>query len=359
MNVRASSMTKSIVLHMLTLLLVTTFAGSGAAAEGSVVMLVSPGQIDEAGPVISSVQYHLREIDVDLHLSKQDFPSVGLPGQLAIAAAQARKHNAIAVFWLDLARADQFYLYLSGYESDRVLVRQLGGMTGEGLAEALALIVRTTVDEMLSGGRIGVESVKIVDGSNEAMKVEEITPPVPTPQPRQVFLLEMAYVYTAVSEKTPVEHGLFLGLGLSPTNQLWVRVSYTVFQPIVVKGDLSDLRIMRHPLGLGLALDVPFRRITISPELGLIVDLVTMENFNLASGMNASSDRTDIDVAATAALRADFSITDTVKVFVRVAAWVSFVQKEYVADGHSSRELLHQPFRVCPVAMAGLSIRLP
>ncbi len=343
------------------MLLLTIFTGPGVAGENPVVMMISPGQIDDAGPVISSVQNHLREIHVELRLSNQDFPSVGLPEQLAIAAEQARQHDAIAVLWVDLALAEQFFLYLSGHDSNRVLVRQLGGMTGEGLAETVALIVRTTVEEMLSGGRIGMESTPTVPKTNEARgdRDEGTSPVASLPQPRQLFSLETAYVYTAVSDKIPSEQGFNLGMELSPWRNLWVRLSYTILQPIVANGDLSDLRVARHPLGLGLGLDILLNRISVAPELGLVMDVATLENFNLAPGMTATEDRVDVGFAASIAFRVSLFITKNVLLFARVAAWVPFVHKNYVVEGFSSRESLHQPFHVQPVVMVGISTHLP
>ena len=130
-------------------------AGEARAAERSVVMFAASDQRADSLRAIQALRGQFSDLPVRLEVVWVERLSQ-LPRQIALARRQARQTDAFAVFWCDLSEGDKVYLYLAEPERGRVLVRDVRQQPGAGRFETVAIITRSSVAALLSGGTLGV-----------------------------------------------------------------------------------------------------------------------------------------------------------------------------------------------------------
>ncbi len=336
--------------------------GAPAALNKVVVMLVPQGQEEMFQPVIRAVQSQLSDIDVVFRLKPVEALERDIPAQVAMAERVARDWKAIAVFWCDLVAEDQIFLYLTEYEGDRILVRKLREKEEGGRAEALAIIVRTSISEMLKGGEIGVRAAHIAEVAPEPPAQTKTAPPTKPPPPPTVeappshgLAFHIAYAFLTYSADNPATHGLDLGLEFF-INDNWALIGgYTVLSPIKESGEYSGLRLKRHPGRLGVAARFPVARFTPGASLFLVIDVATFENFDLPETLDGVKDRNDVIFGVMPMADLGIKITDLLSAFISAGAEVQINPKFYVTEAND--ELLDS-WPVHVVLLAGFSFRI-
>jgi hypothetical protein len=168
--------------------------------------------------------------------------------QIEISAALASRGQAGAVVarvWMDLRAPSSAMVYIAGEAGDRVLVRRVRrqGRGDEVAREELAHIVESTVDALLSGGRIGVAAE--IPQEPFVMITPQAAPRSEPPRVRG-FGLSLGYEAQEWSAHGDPVHGPFVSLGFFSVRdqlRLGIRLSGQMRFPSEIEP---------HPVGMRL-----------------------------------------------------------------------------------------------------------
>ncbi|MCP4602740.1 MAG: hypothetical protein GY847_19865 [Proteobacteria bacterium] len=318
-------------------------------SERVVVMIVPADQEAASLPVIRAVQSQLSDIDVIFRLQPVETLGADLASQISTAEAMAREWSSIAVFWCDFAGEEQIFLYLTEYEGDRILVRKLREKEDGGRAEALAIIVRTSVNEMLQGGEIGIRAAAVVK------KEPPPPPPVAQPAAREEepptdegphVRFGVAYTLYTYSSKHPAMHGLDLGFELLLHPSWALSAGYTIYAPVDEKGDSSSIMLRRHPGRLGVSLKFPLGIAEIGASLFFALDVMTFHNYEMLDVLKPVSDRNDVVFHVLPTVDAAIEIIKRLSGFISVGLDVPINDKYYVVEIDKDHEVLLRPWSI-------------
>jgi hypothetical protein len=340
-------------------------AGSDQVTCPTVLMIATTAEDEEVSRlVVGAVQSQLSDLDVTFRVS----PIEQLPGplreQIALADRLASEARALAVFWCDVSDPDQVFLYLTGTETDRILVRRLEEPDRSGMSEALAIIVRASVGELLRGGRVGIEVAEAVAAESEPPALIEPAPPPPAPaeeepSPRVLRIAHrIGYVFDMYSTEQPATHGLELGLGVRVHPYIWVLAAYTMVGTMYEDGLMAELRLRRHPTHLGLGVSFPVGIFEIGAYVAGVLDYVTFEVRGLADGMAPVEDNDDLLFSVVAAFEARMRLLSRLEVVVAVGAEIPVSAVHYVVETPAGKEVLLDSWPVQPRLFAGFAVDL-
>lgn len=336
------------------------------ATVPSVTMIVATGDQDEVSKqVVRAVQGQLSDLDVTFRLS----PVERLPGtlreQIALSEQLAGEPGALAVFWCDLENPEQVFLYLRGTEGDRILVRKLEEPDTGGMSEALAIIVRASVGELLRGGRVGVAVAEVVAAEPPPPPAliepveEPPTPGAPPPRPRVVRVMHrVGYVFETYSAEQPATHGLGLGLGIRLHPNIWIDAGYTLAGTLRKVGETAEIRLRRHPIRLGLGVAFPVWIFEIGASVAGVLDYVSFEVRGLKKGMAAVEDRDDVLFSVLPAFEARMRFFPRLHLMLALGVEIPIRAAHYVAQSEQVEEVLLDAWPAQPWVFAGLAIDL-
>jgi hypothetical protein len=351
-------------------------AGVPVAAESAnpvVVLILGGDQEAAAAPVIDAIEAQFSDLSVELRVERLPSLPVSLREQTDIAKRVGGTPGAACVFWFDLAEDGAVYVHLRGGAGtgDRLLVRGLepGPEVDRGRAEGLAIIVRSSVAALLRGGRIGILVDEIPDATPPAPMGTAAPPPAPVAPAVDAgpvvarrgpdrLALNLGYLYTGRAGTHPLQHGLWLGLGMRVAAGLHVEAGYAVLEPLAARGELASMRLRRHPARLGLSYMLRLGRTRLGSGVHLVVEHARQELTGLASGMRAAEDLDDVTLAVSPHLSVSIDIWKQLGAFVTAGVDLVLSPLAYTATRGGRREELIGVWPVQPFAMAGLRITL-
>jgi hypothetical protein len=359
------------------LLIIAISPHSSANESGalpSVVMIVDSGSEEASSTIVQAVESQLADIDVVFSLEAVDEIAQNLNVQLDVVAKVAHRRNALVVIWCDLVGSNKVLLYLSETKGDRVLVRKIEESEQGGRAEALAVIVRSSVNAILKGGEIGVkvepkagvlpESLPKSKPEGDEHKVAKTGEEEDEPRPHRVetrkFWIRAAYALYMHSEKQIANHGADVGLGISLKSSWSVIVGYRILSRIEEgRSNIGTMRLARHPLCLGIAWEYDVGGLVLQPSLSLTMDFASFEMKRLFAGMEIVDDTSDILFSVLPAFKIEYWVTSRLGLFLCVAAEISLNSIHYVTvDANHEKTVLLDSWPVQPWFFAGFSVRI-
>jgi hypothetical protein len=346
----------------------TAGAASAAAAEdpratdgasGTVVMLGELDQGAEVRKIVRAVEGQLADLDVRLHVVWREGLPGELPDQIDVAEQVAREVGALAVFWCDRGHSDRIFLYFAAPQGGRMVARELTGSGPGGAVEALAIIVRSTVEAVLDGGEIGVVVAPGADRDQAASSTaREATTARAIEERRNRLALDAAYELTIRSNAYPTDHGVWLGLRLQLGALLHCGLGYTIAFPTAVRAWGAELELRHHPaqawVGWGRLVGVV--RLVLS--LGLRIDPVTERIGANAAGVRVNERGHEVIFSALPTARASYLVGERMELFVSFGVELPFNDVRYVLDGPDGPLVVRDDWAVRPRALVGLAALL-
>jgi hypothetical protein len=275
-------------------LLLAAASASAGDSRSTVVMLAESHHRETSERAASAVRGQLSSLPVELEVCWIDrFPGE-VSDQIREAERRARSSGAIAVFWCDLGRADRIYLYFAAPGGGRVLLRELSGPDEGGLSEALAVIVSSSVEAMLAGGKIGVA---VPPG--EPREAGETSPATKRPPDSSAVSLraEAGYALDILSRSAGPTHGPSLAVGLDAGEHFSCELGYRFAFPVERSARGVSPELWRHPVLLSARAALPLLPFRLSAGLALIVDTVTEKVRALDERTEVSGDGAEVYVS--------------------------------------------------------------
>ncbi len=343
------------------------------------VMIAEHEEGAETREFIEAVEGQLSDLQVTFAVEWVEKISTDLPEQIEAAGQLAARTDAVAVFWCDLNRQDQLYLYLSDGGHGRVLVRKLAIRDEAGDPfETLAIIVRAAVDALLSGGEIGV-AVELPPPTPAPIEIEKkiLEPPPPkdrlqethkpTPAPRAAHIgLAVAYSLSGYSSKRRVVNGLDLGFSVIFAKGWIIFADYVFRGPIKADATVVDasgdegtvaIDIQSHPITIGLGYGGEIDRFRLGGALALTGDFVSQDTRAVAGG-DVMKPNNPVVFSVAPLLDAAFSPRSHIAIYVMAGVDILLNNIRYVAEDTSIADdgyaVLEKPWWVRPRLSAGL-----
>jgi len=327
-----------------------------------VVLIGSLELEDTTHTLIRAVEAQLSDLPVEFAVEWVDRIPENLSAEVDEARAITVRTDALAVFWCDLSRADEVYLYLSNAEQSRILVRRLD--TGEkGVRfESLAVIVRSVIDAMLRGGRIGIELGDPAPPPTVAYETpaqvktwsgEEPAPDDPGRSERDFLLgLQVGYALSGHSSRVPVTHGVDLRLSLVTRVGFEAFAGYVVRLPIAITDRDISIDIETHPAFLGAGWIFAFGRLGVGGGAEVILDFTVQSTRQVATSTAVPRDHRDLIFAAAPYLAGTCELFED-RLALRLQLEVHFVFNpvRYVAEELGDERVVHEPWPIVPVGV--------
>ena len=343
--------------------------GSGHASESSdsmiVVMIVPVDQDEESVPIVRAIRSQFSDLDIDLRLVSVEALASSLRSQVQIAERETVANDALAVFWCDIGTEQHAFLYLAEAGGDRLLVRRLSDMEEGALAEELAIIVRTSVAELMRGGRIGVAVSTIAELNEpppppapppaEPPPVEEPEPPVPD---NRILSVRLSYAMYTHSSEHPTVHGLDLGMGVRFHRNWSVTSGYTILSTISSRAELAAVRLNRHPINLGIRANLDRGALSFTGSVKMLFDYTTFENHSLEDGMISTTDTGNFLLSVFPAVEFAWYVNARLGFFVAAGAEISIISRYYVIQGDDKRQTMLDSWPVQPWFFAGFVVEM-
>ncbi len=349
----------------------TPDAAADDEARPLVVMMVFDEQEEASREIVEAVGGQLSDLDVEFGSRVVGPRPPAAAANIRLAGEVAADKSVIAVFWY-ASLEEQVYLYLSGNDGSRILVRKMeSAAQARGRAEGLAIIVRSSIIALLHGGIIGIavhESAQVEtktgkpaeddqDYSEAVQKEDSVTENSESDESARLFL-RIGYNVGIRSRDDPFVNGFGLDLLLHFNRFLAVTAGYTAFFPVQGRGEFATAKVYRHPFRIGLRGGIDVKRVRLGLSLSLVLDYTTQEVINLGPDIEASNDMDDLTVGLLPMMDVVIPITGRLGIFLAAGAEFSFNSRRYTASLGEDREILVDTWPVQPCFMVGIRVNL-
>jgi len=330
-------------------------------------MIVKVGEEDQADPLIRAASSQLSDLDVELRLHPEPDLPQGIVARVVVAARVLRSYDAVAVFWRDPGPEGRVHVFYFNNDVARIISRDVELPEAGEPSEAVAIIVRQTVAEILTGEVIGEEAPLPAEEPGDAFEDDpEPAAEIPeTPEPAEPsfhrFGVSAGYTTQFQASEEILLHGFAFGLGVRVHPQVEIFGGYRLVWPIHIEDDEATLEIDRHPAHLGLRAWLPAGRFRFGGAAAFVVDYQTVSTPWLADGFDPVDDGGELVLAATADLEAWLEILDWLWLRLALGAEILFSHQYYYlpATAGATEPVLFDPWPVQPRVVLGVSAEFP
>lgn len=339
-------------------------AHGGQPPDHVTVMIASRKTKEESNRALAALRSQMAGLKVVLNVRWISALSRSFPAQIREARRLAKKKSVLAVFWCDFTDQDQILVYIARPGLRRVFVRRVDRSRegARGAFEAIGVIVRTTVEAIRQGGRIGVVLPRKARPipTRPALR----TPPRPPgARSRDRFgavSLSLEAAYTATMQHSPKQplHGGYLGLEMRFSRSWSVMVGSAFHPDITINDHQTTIQLGKHPILLGGRFRHAFGRFTLAGQLHLTLDIHQWHTTVHSDALEARPDGTDIGIGIGAQLRGEVRIHSWMRLFVAAGAEVLVRSPKYTIQLGDRRLGLLDPWPVQPCLLVGISFKI-
>jgi hypothetical protein len=291
-------------------------------------------------------------------------------GKSRLAAARERcaaPKAPIAVFWLDVARTDEWRLYALPCAAPTPFVREIPVGVGEEEAsiETLWLIVRSSAAAIAVGAEPAMQAVDPaeVEASEpkQAPQVEPppkpVAPPKPAPRPAR-WTLRLDYAGDSLAPQVPWQSGVLGGFAFAPRTWLRVGANYE-FLAHARRDRPAGFALWRHGIAITVAgVAALAKRVALEVRIGAELELSRWRSDAAGRGRLRAVPRFGADVLLSIALGRGVSLE------LGPGLAVALIDVDFVTCAAAGspctgmdREVVVDARRVRPRARAGISVQ--
>ncbi|HWB73888.1 MAG TPA: hypothetical protein VG755_03010 [Nannocystaceae bacterium] len=292
-------------------------------------------------------------------------------GKSRLGAARERcavAKPAIAVFWVDVARTDEWRLYALPCAAPTPLVREIPVGVGEEEAsiETLWLIVQSSAAAIAVGAEPAMQAVDPAEVEASEPKVEPrpepppkpVAPTKPTPPRSPRWTLRLAYAGDSLAPQVPWQSGVLGGFAFAPRTWLRVGASYE-FLAHARRDRPAGFALWRHGVAItasGVA--TLAKRVALEVRIGAELELSRWRSDAAGRGRLRAVPRFGADVLLSIALGRGVSLE------LGPGLAVAIIDVDFVTCAAAGspctgmdREVVVDARRVRPRARAGISVQ--
>jgi hypothetical protein len=357
-------MSRTLGLAFAALGVLSTRAAVADEAYPAVLMLVGEPDSEDTRATVMAVSSQLSDVEAELVIRSVDTLPADFDGALRLFGSLTSSRDVAAVFWIAREASGAAVLFLFEGNGSRALLRRVEteaeGETARG--EALAVIVRMSLEALLRGGRIGV-SVDEMDAAPPVPVATRAAVVVPPPSEkegakRRWFRVGAAYLLLVRSTDHPAVSGGDLSVAMSPVPNLAVGVAYTFLQRIEAADDRAALSLARHPLRIGLRGSLRRSAIELGLSLDLVMDWSTFE-VKVGPRLTGAVDLRDFFVGLLPAFDLGVVVVSRIILFASLGVEVDLPALSYGYRLDGQRVVLANAWEAQPRLLIGVAVDLP
>lgn len=227
--------------------------------------------------LLSRIDGQVADLDVTLIRDETGPPAATAEGQYARARVLARQQGARIVVWFEAAGPDGVRVHVAEPGRDTLFARRVATADESARAEAIAIVVRTTLQALAAGGEIGVKVPR-----------PEPEPVIAPPSPGWRWHLGVQGQLSVDGESSPGQAGLMGRAGLS-RGRVQLGVVGVVGLGDELRDEMTAVHLTRHSAGVGAgfgALRGDRGALWIGVDAGLVVH--TRSTTVLGGGLEAA-----------------------------------------------------------------------
>ncbi|MCP4604663.1 MAG: hypothetical protein GY847_29775 [Proteobacteria bacterium] len=333
-----------------------------------VVMIAGKNQEKTMLEVIRVVKAQLSDLHVDFSVEWTSNTVGDLPIDMDSASKIAAHKDVVVVFWCDVRRADEVYLYISDAGQKRILVRRLDGVEEGVWFESLAVIVRDVIEALLlHDGEIGVKvklpppppkEPKKPANENDVKTEQDKKPKVSSRESnKETFRIgaEIGYMLGLHSSQHLLVHSLYVGIMSLFFERLNVITGYVVRGPIKVDDEVASIDIQNHPAILGLGYAWNIGRFRLGGALTVIGDYAVQRTRAVGSKSAVKRNNSNFLVSLYPLLDAMFMLNERFEIHFSVGGQYTVKNIYYVADNRTrDGKIIDKPWKVTPHVLLSL-----
>jgi len=355
-----------ILLIMFAVLFSSPHAPAAIREPETVILIVPDSRKDDMISVVRAVQSQLSDLDVilKLHSVKKlaDSPSL----QMEEAGEISKEYEAVAVFWIDFTTKGRGLLYIVSEMGEQTALRRISESEEESRAEAIAVIVRASLRELLITGNLSMPAEKAAETqspvqvlkTNITIRQSGKLDVGSTGERRTWIYQELAYALYVHSGDHPAVHGLNVGFGVNITPRISLAAGYTVQAPVIHDGESATIQLERHPASIGPRIHFYEEIINLKASIPLIIDYSTFEITELSGNLMSVRDNADTIFSLMPSFEVGYRIIDRLQAVVTAGVEITINAQHYVAPGPGigEQEILLDSWPVQPWVFAGIRV---
>lgn len=355
-----------IFLAVFAVLLSSSHASAETREPGTVILVVPQSRKDEMMSVVRAVQSQLSDLDVILKLHSVERLAQGPALQMEEAGKISMESGAVAVFWIEFSAGGQSLLYIVSEMGRQTALRRISENEEESRAEAIAVIVRASLKELLMTGSLSLPDEKPAEKQSPVQMLKtDVTirqrgklDVKDTEERRTWICQELAYALYVHSGDHPAVHGLNVGFGVNILPRISLAAGYTVQAPVIHDGESATIQLERHPASIGPRIHFYEGIIRLTASISLIIDYSTFEITELSGNLMSVRDNADTIFSIMPALEVSYRIIDRLQAVVTAGAEISINARHYVTPGPGigEQEILLDSWPVQPWILAGIRV---
>lgn len=333
-------------------------APAGAAEEGGarrVAVLAATGERAFAEALVVAAGSGVADLGVTLFVLETPGGAAPSPGFADRARELAAGSSALAAVWIDRGGGGTVFAAASGGAVDDVVVRRAGEEDPDAQIEAMAVIIRTAIEQILQAAP---PPRPPPGGPGEAAR----TPPPPSAAPRPAAAVRLAqeteYAMHCASRRTGPVHGVNLRIGAALPRGVTVYAGYALFTASTVRTELATVEIARHPFHLGFRLRAGDRPLRFFAEANLVFDYVVPRVSSLAPGVVPEDAQGALFASALVVAGAGLRVHEVAAIAVAAGAEIPFNRARWVVGSGAGEAVVSEPWPVQPWVLAGLMLEL-
>jgi hypothetical protein len=352
---------------LIPLLAVAMGRAEAAPSKRAIALLVPPGQKELAESLVVAAGSGLLDLEVELFVIDIEAAVGPPPAGAERARALAVGAGAFAVIWIDPAQGGTVLALAADAPPEETFVRRVGEPDPGALVEAMAVIIRTAIEQLLAAAREPEppDAAKTLLPGPEVPKVSARVAPPTGPAPgkepnrddRGIGLAqETEYAMHVPSRELGASHGVNLRIGVSVPRRVAVYGGYTALSPVSSRGALGDVELTRHPFHVGAKVRLGKGLVRGFGEANLVVDYLVPKLSSLATDLRATDMETSIQVSALAVVGIGLHVLEPVTIYAAAGAEIPFNRTAYVIGSGDRMERVPAPWPVQPWVLAGLML---
>ncbi len=299
------------------------------------------------GPVLQAVQAQLSDLPVKLKIERvAQWENGGLAAQMR-AVPKFATEDAVAVIWFDLSPGDPIFIYVADPHKGRVLVRSVDWDGALGHLEAVAVVVRSSIQALLYGQNIGFEAYTPPGTLAQQSSYQENKP-----TPFQ-FSLRLGYAPSVIADNLPVLHGLGIAATFEWKNRFYAGLEYRLVDSFIKKKSQYVMVVVhRHPFSVVVGGRRRTGRWELSGELALSAHLVNMDIREVIHWPSLPPPQNQYLYSVGPSVMGRVLLLKSWSAFVGLGTDIAIGEKRYLIDGQSGGVLL-DPWRFQWRGLAG------
>ena len=314
--------------------------------------------------LFENVRAQMSDLPVDLRMVRVSGPlDLSKEGFLESVTRISEETGSRLIFGSDMTEGGRAVFWVRGAEGDRLLERTLRGAGKAGLADAVSLIARTTVETLLEIGALGEPKPKPEAAASEESRepespstVDVEAPPSGERTPAWGIALRAAYVPQWVSFAPRVTHGCAVAAQGIWSDLLRISLGVTISSPDESVAATVRMTRFKVPFQLGISAMAKVGRWRLGGTVEAIFAWLILSPERLSDSVVVASTFHRFGFSAAVIAEAEYRFADRFALFFSGGAEILANTPTYrVADGPV---LFTDTARVQPRLTVGLSVLL-